>query len=495
MAKLTYDDFKQRLNIQEVLVDAGYTLNRRDGLRYPSYVRLDSTGRRIHGDKFIVTANGQCCFQPPTHKNYNIIGFIKEHPEMFSDYTPGMDKDRLVNLVCNRLLNNPIEDRETKIVTERQQQADFNLEDYTLHKFEGGDKNTHKPFYPYFKSRGLNLATQFAFRKDFFIAERQGTDGKVYRNLAFPMTIPGKDETIVGLEERGRKKPDGTSYKGIAKGSNASEGLWLSSPEATKLQDAKRVFIFESAYDAMAFHQLLMGKDSNLDAQAKKELSHGVFASTGGNPSSRQLEGLIQTAKDATFHVGFDMDDAGKKFVEQFKELAEKANIPSNRIVREEPSDGYKDFNEELLANIARRDNPLAKENVKEELREYVESFRKHPDDIPSVKDVLHPNDSQIDLLPKSLWQLYAHYETLYEDAYTMQHSRMVAPEDKEGIKAKAIEAGETFRKELADALGVKEETEAEDDEKKVSAGVDLDADGNVEINESEETKHHGMRR
>ena len=470
MAKLTYDDFKQRLNIQEVLVDAGYTLNRRDGLRYPSYVRLDSTGRRIHGDKFIVTANGQCCFQPPTHKNYNIIGFIKEHPEMFSDYTPGMDKDRLVNLVCNRLLNNPIEDRETKIVTERQQQADFNLEDYTLHKFEGGDKNTHKPFYPYFKSRGLNLATQFAFRKDFFIAERQGTDGKVYRNLAFPMTIPGKDETIVGLEERGRKKPDGTSYKGIAKGSNASEGLWLSSPEATKLQDAKRVFIFESAYDAMAFHQLLMGKDSNLDAQAKKELSHGVFASTGGNPSSRQLEGLIQTAKDATFHVGFDMDDAGKKFV-------------------------YKDFNEELLANIARRDNPLAKENVKEELREYVESFRKHPDDIPSVKDVLHPNDSQIDLLPKSLWQLYAHYETLYEDAYTMQHSRMVAPEDKEGIKAKAIEAGETFRKELADALGVKEETEAEDEEKKVSAGVDLDADGNVEINESEETKHHGMRR
>ena len=62
MAKLTYDDFKQRLSIQDVLVDAGYTLNRRDGLRYPSYVRLGSDGRRIHGDKFIVTANGQCCF-------------------------------------------------------------------------------------------------------------------------------------------------------------------------------------------------------------------------------------------------------------------------------------------------------------------------------------------------------------------------------------------------------------------------------------------------
>ena len=124
-----------------------------------------------------------------------------------------------------------------------------------------------------------------------------------------------------------------------------------------------------------------------------------------------------------------------------------------------------------------------------------MDSFRKHSEDIPSVKEVLHPNDSQIDLLPKSLWQLYAHYETLYEDAYTMQHSKLVAPEDKVEITNKALEAGKMFRNELAQALGVKEETEVEGEEKNVAAGVDLDADGNVEVNESEETKHHGMRR
>ena len=495
MEKLTYDDFKQRLSIQDVLVDAGYTLNRRDGLRYPSYVRLDSNGQRIHGDKFLVTANGFCCFKPPVYRNYNIISFIKEHPDFFKDYTPGMDKDRLVILVCNRLLNNPIEDRETKIVTERQQLPNFSIDDYTLHKFEGVNRETQKPFYPYFMSRGLNLSTQYAFRKSFFLAERVSQDGRVFKNLAFPMTVPGKDDKIVGLEERGRKQLDGTSYKGIARGSNASEGLWAASPEATKLQDAKRVFIFESAYDAMAFYQILMGKDSNLDAEAKKELSHGVFASTGGNPSSRQLEGLLRTAKDATFHIGFDMDEAGRKFAEQFRDLAEKYNVPSNRIVREEPSEGYKDFNEELLALIAKRNNPLAKDNVRDELKDYVDSFRKHPDDIPSVKEVLHPNDSQIDLLPKSLWQLYAHYETLYEDAYTMQHSSLVAPEDKEEIRIKALDAGKVFRTELANALGVKEESEAEDDEKKVSAGVDIDADGNVEVSESEEKKQHGMHR
>ena len=50
--ELTYDDFLDRLSIQEVLVDAGYHLNKRDGLRYPSYVRTQrgqtGTWRQVH---------------------------------------------------------------------------------------------------------------------------------------------------------------------------------------------------------------------------------------------------------------------------------------------------------------------------------------------------------------------------------------------------------------------------------------------------------------
>jgi hypothetical protein len=36
----------------------------------------------------------------------------------------------------------------------------------------------------------------------------------------------------------------------------------------------------------MAFYQMLIGKDSPLDAADKKELSHGVFASTVWQPIS-----------------------------------------------------------------------------------------------------------------------------------------------------------------------------------------------------------------
>ena len=506
MAELTYDDFKNKLSIQDVLIDAGYTLNRRDGLRYPSYVRLDSEGRRIRGDKFIVTANGLCCFQPPTRKNYNVISFIKEHPEMFLDYTAGMDRDRLVNLVCNRLLNNPIEEREKKIINPQRDLPPFKIDDYKLHRFDGNDRETQKPFYPYFQPRGINLSTQYAFHHHFVLAERTVGD-HTYKNLSFPMTIPGStDGKIVGLEERGRRKQDGTSYKGMARGSNASEGLWIASPMGTKLQDAKRVFIFESAYDAMAFYQMLAGKDSNLTTQEKKELIGGVYASTGGNPSAKQFEGLLKTAKEATFHMGFDMDDAGMKFADMFRDLAEKANVPSNRVIREETNDGYKDFNEELLAMIERKNHPLAKGNVPEEYKAYVDSFRKGMDDIPSTKDVLHPNSEQIDLLPKSVQKLYARYEALYEDAYEMRSSRLVAPCDKEEAINQASEAWKTFKESLCKAIDIKEDTaaldvESEDvgNDKKIQHDVDyttsVDEQGNVamevETSDQEERRHY----
>ena len=155
--ELTYDDFLQRLTIQDVLIDAGYRLNRRDGLRYPSYVRTDGDGRRVRGDKFIVTANGQCCFQPPQQKLYNIISFIKEHPQFFAEYRSGISGDRLVNLVCNRLLNHPIENRDTRIIQPRRDIRPFSIDDYDIHKFNPQDRASQKKFYFFFKHRGIDL--------------------------------------------------------------------------------------------------------------------------------------------------------------------------------------------------------------------------------------------------------------------------------------------------------------------------------------------------
>ena len=206
MANLTYDDYKMRLSIQDLLTDAGYVRNRRDGLRYPSYVMLDKEGKRIRGDKFIVTQNGQCCFQPPEQKSYNIVSFIKEHPNLFRDYEAGMNLDLLVNKVCSRLLNTTYEEKEREIREPARDVKPFSMDDYTIQHFMEKDRETQKPFYPYFKHRGIDLGTQYAFRHSFVLASRDSSEkkGVTYKNLSFLLTVPGKDDKVVGFEERGR---------------------------------------------------------------------------------------------------------------------------------------------------------------------------------------------------------------------------------------------------------------------------------------------------
>lgn len=157
----------------------------------------------------------------------------------------------------------------------------FDIGNYDLHRFDPQDRATQKKFYPYFKSRGIDLYTQYAFHRNFCLATKKRDDGLRYTNLAFPMTLPKDPEKTVGFEERGRACADGSSgYKGKAEGSNSSEGLWIASPAGMPLSEAKHVYWFESAYDAMAYYQLHQAQN--------KELRKAVFVSTGGNPTPRR---------------------------------------------------------------------------------------------------------------------------------------------------------------------------------------------------------------
>ncbi len=333
---LTYDDFIHRIDIQDVLQDAGYQLNRRDGLRYPSYIRLDNEGKRVRGDKFIVTANGKGCFQPPRQKVFNVISFIKEHPEKFADYQTGMDKDRLVNLVCNRLLNNPIVNSQTvKPLSETKATRPFNLNDYDIHRFNTQDRASQRKFYPYFKHRGIDLYTQYAFNKHFVLATKHRTDGLSFANLSFPLVKPN-DDKVIGFEERGRPRLDGTgAYKGKAEGSNASEGLWIANLTGKPLSQAKEILWFESAYDAMAEYQINPAKT--------------VFVSTGGTPTEKQMRGMLAATPNARHYLGFDKDTAGRQFADNFKAIAKEMGFRQENVQSYHPLGIYKDWNDALL--------------------------------------------------------------------------------------------------------------------------------------------------
>ena len=337
--RLTYDDFLRRVSIQDVLEDAGYRFYRRDGLKYPSYIRLGSDGRKVPGDKFIVNAGGWGCFHPPEQKVYNVISFIKEHQNLFSDYKPGMDKDLLVNLVCNRLLNNPVSEKDLRAIIPNRNVKPFRLSDYRLQHLEPSDRNSQRTFDRFFGSRGIDHDTQAIFKDFFMLATKQRKDGLSFANLSFPLRVPGQD-AVVGMEERGRERKDGKSYRGKAEGSNGTEGLWIANLTGEPLDKAKTVLWFESAYDAMARFQLDQCKDFK---------PYGVYVSTGGNPTIMQIRGMLSATPRAEHFLGFDKDVAGKQFVANFKSIADDMGVEKERVRLHQPLGYYKDWNDALL--------------------------------------------------------------------------------------------------------------------------------------------------
>ncbi len=404
---LTYDDFKARIDIQDVLKDAGYHFYRHDGLRYPSYVRLDNDGHRVKGDKFIVTANGKCCFQPPQQKVYNVISFITEHPEFFSEYQPGMNPHHLVNLVCNRLLNHPIEYDMRNIIKPQRDIKPFNIKNYSVTSYQKHNMENIKKFYPFFKSRMIDIPTQKAFAQNFVLASHKTADNRsrYYRNLSFPLHIPGK-ETVVGFEERGKPRLDGSSgYKGKALGSNSSEGLWIASPNGTALKDAKHVLWFESAYDAMAYYQLHAPHDPHL--------CDAVFLSTGGNPTVMQFRGVIKEAQDACHHLCFDNDVAGKQFVVNFhSELRHlKAELPK----------------------------------VPDDMKEYMSTL--------TNKDDIFSGDK--DYLPHGVYTAFAKYYDACDELHDMSHSRLCCKEDVEEQAVKVARLRDEYHEAMASKLSL----------------------------------------
>ena len=451
--ELTYQDYMQRLSVQDVLRDAGYVRNRKDGLRYPSFVRLDEHGQRIRGDKFIVTRDGQFCFHPPLQKNYNVISLIKEYPQLFAEYEAGMNLDKLVNKVCHRLLNTPYEEKDVEIREAQRELKPFDLKDYRLRTLVSGDRDSAKPFYPFFKHRGLDLKTQYAFRESFVLADRDvpGKKGVTVRNLSFPLTVPGGDGTVVGFEERGRLRRDGSgAYKGKAAGSNGSLGLWIASPAGTALKDADRVFLFESAYDAMAYWQLHRDRD--------RDLRKAVFVSTGGNPTRGQMKGLIH-ATGATFHLCFDNDPAGRQFAENFM-------------------------------NVVKEEKPHS-----EAARAYRET--------PGFIELDHEKESAFFKLPDEVKQQYKKVDDLREDL----REGYLCQEDKDELRAQIAQGFRVFN-EMVDACIVRVERElpgegykdfndellGKETTERKAVGCDLDGDGAVETEESHEEKHRYHR-
>lgn len=490
--------YLDRLNVQDVLYYAGYRQNRRDGLRYPSYVRLDSDGRRIKGDKYICMPGSKTCFKPPVVKSYNIISLITNFPDLFPESKDKTGAD-LVHAVCRNLLNMPEQERSTYI-QQPQSQKSFDIKDYSVKSFQRYNKDSYRSFMPYLNDRGISAGTLCAFGKNVLVTQNvTNPDKKAYSNFAFPFRIPGQDK-IVGLEERGRSRIDGTSgYKGMASGTNASEGLWIASPAGTKLKDAKSVYWFESGYDAMAYYQL--------HSKQTKDLDKAVFLSTGGTPSVMQYRGVIREATNACHHLCFDNDLAGRQYCVNFN--GELKRLHENGSLKDL---GTYNVPEWALCAMENGDYEGLDDEETETLNEFME---KHfPEGYVSSIDWDNPHE--FNRFPsfgtRNQHALTSHGESSYlaVKTYPVHFLHPSQREDKTLANITvAREIPQRGAKDFNDELRLLNEElnrleqqgnidndVGEESERKIAMGVDMDSDGDVELNESDEKKlRHGMNR
>jgi hypothetical protein len=92
-------------------------------------------------------------------------------------------------------------------------------------------------------------------------------------------------------------------FKGHARGSNKSEGLWIADLNGTGFPP--KVFIAESAIDAMSFYQMF---------RQKYQLNQSVLLSTGGYATDHQMRNFINAFPESKLYTLFDNDLAGHLF-------------------------------------------------------------------------------------------------------------------------------------------------------------------------------------
>jgi len=126
-----------------------------------------------------------------------------------------------------------------------------------------------------------------------------------YINIAFPLL--DENNLIIGLEQRNTVYNQITKNDWDYKNIEGAKGLWVSNPTIGEEGGSiDNLFIFESAIDAMSYHQLYNEVGSN-----------NIYVSTAGSFSEKQLnilQKLIYKIQPKIVCLGNDNDLAGIRF-------------------------------------------------------------------------------------------------------------------------------------------------------------------------------------
>ncbi|MDR1592764.1 MAG: DUF3991 and toprim domain-containing protein [Prevotellaceae bacterium] len=255
----TFREYKDSVSILQVAESLGYKPAK--GFTKSRPVLQDAAGDKIL-IKNPTTPSTQLYWNVGNGEHGSVIDFVKNNLNRFPN--SGRNEIDGLNIVLSGFAGVAYDN--TKYLERTvQPQKIFNEHDYKVYNPTVADLSYLTD------ERKLDGKTVADFLP--FIRIIQGlNDG--YKNIAFPFTIPDRDNIVRGYELR-----NSGGFKSFTAGGDKVNAAWIADFSVNKA-DVDKVYFFESAIDAMSFYELHKGK---LDVQ------NSVFVSAGGYPCAEQF--------------------------------------------------------------------------------------------------------------------------------------------------------------------------------------------------------------
>ncbi len=288
--KVNFKELKSRVGVTDVAYALGYRLDRKAGVgRYIELVLGDGREKR---DTLIVSHPNDRASQTFFRRNGSkgdVLTLIRENLDAF--LVSGKDEWQKVAKVMARFANMPepeYSDDHEYVKSVRAASV------FDASRYETRPVNPDK-IPSLFSGRGLSDETvrRFAPFISLIRDKRNGNfDGY---NIGFPYTDTGGQ--VKGYEIRGYG-----GYKSKAAGTDSSSAAWVADFSGGNPEAVRSVFFCESAFDAMAFHQM---NRSRLHPDV-------ALVSLGGTFSDNQIVGTMNRFPNAKAFDCFDNDISGR---------------------------------------------------------------------------------------------------------------------------------------------------------------------------------------
>ena len=288
--KVNFKELKARVGVTDVAYALGYRLDRKAGVgRYVELVLGDGQEKR---DTLIVShpndRASQTFFRRDGSKG-DVLTLIRENLDAF--LVTGKDEWQKVAKVMARFANMP--------EPEYNDDSEYVKSARAASVFDASRYET-KPVNPdkipsLFSGRGLSDETVKLFAPFISLIRDKRNGNFDGYNIGFPYT--DADGQVKGYEIRGYG-----GYKSKAAGTDSSSAAWVADFSGDNPEAVRSVFFCESAFDAMAFHQMNGGR-----------LHPDVaLVSLGGTFSDNQITGVMGRFPNAKAFDCFDNDIAGR---------------------------------------------------------------------------------------------------------------------------------------------------------------------------------------